>query len=194
MQVRVYTDGASSPHHATDGPGGYAALMFINGDFHAGRYGGWKSATNNQMELMGLITALRLLPTVERYRCKSCGIVDMPHPLTEECTLLGSILRPVYPEALVISDSQYCVKGATSWVYGWQANGWKTADKKPVKNRGLWEQVSILTKQKVATFQWVKGHNGDPGNELADEWAGHGKVKMYGAGPNDEWDIPMNSG
>jgi ribonuclease HI len=178
MTVRVYTDGASSPN----GHGGWAAILFVDGVPIDGRYGGQKSITNNIMELQGLIEGMKLLPLVERLRCKDCGVVDSPCMIG--CPeIKGKILRPVYEDAVIVSDSAYCVNGAKTWIHGWKQNGWKTKEKKPVKNQELWEEVDRLARLTGARFEWVKGHNGDAGNELADVWAGAGKMMMYQTGP-----------
>ena len=85
---------------------------------------------------------------------------------------LQSLKRPM-PIRLHV-DSQYVKKGLTEWMSGWIARGWKTADKKPVKNQDLWEQLNLLTAQHQIPWIWVKGHAGDPGNERADELANMG--------------------
>ena len=85
---------------------------------------------------------------------------------------LQSLKRPM-PIRLHV-DSQYVKKGLTEWMSGWIARGWKTADKKPVKNQDLWEQLNLLTAQHQIQWIWVKGHAGDPGNERADELANMG--------------------
>lgn len=192
MSVRVYTDGASSPN----GMGGFSALMFVEGVLIDGRYGGRRETTNNQMELQGLIEGMKLLPLIEMSRCKDCGVVDKAHfeggqeylappghktggVLGPDCDYKGPIQRPVYPEAVIVSDSQYCVNGATHWVHGWKGNGWETKDKKPVKNKELWEEVDRLARVTGARFEWVKGHGTDHGNIVADQWAVAGKEKMY---------------
>ena len=69
------------------------------------------------------------------------------------------------------TDSKYVMDGITKWVPGWKARGWKTADKKPVKNQDLWEQIDALVQKHDVTFHWVKGHAGHPENERADELA-----------------------
>ncbi len=69
------------------------------------------------------------------------------------------------------TDSQYVMKGITEWIFGWQRNGWRTADKKPVKNADLWQELLKATKNHKVEWKWVRGHNGDPGNERVDEIA-----------------------
>jgi len=74
------------------------------------------------------------------------------------------------------ADSQYVLKGITEWLAGWKAKGWKTAAKQPVKNVDLWQKLDALvasTEHKIE-WRWVKGHDGDPGNERADELANRG--------------------
>ena len=91
---------------------------------------------------------------------------------------LQSLKRPM-PIRLHV-DSQYVKKGLTEWMSGWIARGWKTADKKPVKNQDLWEQLNLLTAQHQIQWIWVKGHAGDPGNERADELANKGVEQVIG--------------
>jgi len=73
--------------------------------------------------------------------------------------------------ARVYTDSQYVIKGIEEWVGGWKARGWRTADKKPVKNQDLWERLDALAAQHSLEWHWVKGHSGVPGNERVDALA-----------------------
>ena len=66
------------------------------------------------------------------------------------------------------TDSIYVRDGITKWLPGWQARGWRTADKKPVKNQDLWQALAAAAKPHVIDWQWVKGHNGDADNERVD--------------------------
>ncbi|WP_339334428.1 ribonuclease HI [uncultured Maricaulis sp.] len=75
---------------------------------------------------------------------------------------------------ILITDSVYLRDGITKWIHGWKRRGWKTADKKPVKNVDLWQALETLTAQHTIEWRWVKGHAGDPGNERADELAREG--------------------
>ncbi len=77
-------------------------------------------------------------------------------------------------------DSQYVRQGITQWIHGWKKNGWKTADKKPVKNAELWQRLEEATKRHRIDWQWVKGHAGDPMNERADELAREGVKQARG--------------
>jgi ribonuclease HI len=69
------------------------------------------------------------------------------------------------------TDSEYVRKGITEWMDGWKKKGWKTAAKKPVKNRELWEVLDSQRNRHDVNWHWVKGHSGHPGNERADALA-----------------------
>ena len=69
------------------------------------------------------------------------------------------------------SDSKYVLQGITEWIPGWKARGWKTADKKPVKNQDLWERIDSLVNTHDIHFHWVKGHDGHEENERVDKLA-----------------------
>ena len=71
----------------------------------------------------------------------------------------------------VITDSAYVKNGVTSWIHGWKRNGWRTADRKPVKNADLWQRLDAAQARHQVTWKWVKGHAGHPENERADELA-----------------------
>lgn len=71
----------------------------------------------------------------------------------------------------VVTDSRYVVDGMKSWIYAWRRNGWMTSDKKPVKNKDLWEQLSDLSREHETAFEWVRGHKGHAENERCDELA-----------------------
>ena len=72
------------------------------------------------------------------------------------------------------TDSQYVKQGIESWVRNWKRNGWKTADRKPVKNAELWRELDALNARHQVRWHWVKGHADDPGNERADALANRG--------------------
>ncbi len=71
-------------------------------------------------------------------------------------------------------DSTYVMQGVKAWMAGWKRNGWRTADKKPVKNQELWQALDTEVARHHITWVWVKGHAGDPGNERADQLANKG--------------------
>jgi ribonuclease HI len=69
------------------------------------------------------------------------------------------------------TDSQYLRQGVTGWMFGWKKNGWRTADRKPVKNEDLWRRLDEATARHKIDWRWVRGHAGDEMNERADELA-----------------------
>ena len=72
------------------------------------------------------------------------------------------------------TDSKYVMDGATKWIHGWKKNGWRTADKKPVKNAELWQRLDAALKSHEVQWHWVKGHAGHAENERADQLARDG--------------------
>jgi ribonuclease HI len=83
-------------------------------------------------------------------------------------------------QVTIYTDSEYVRNGITTWIHGWKARGWKTADKKPVKNVELWQRLDSLNSSHAVTWRWVKGHSGDPGNERADGLANRGVASVLG--------------
>jgi ribonuclease HI len=77
-------------------------------------------------------------------------------------------------------DSNYVKDGISKWIHGWKKNGWKTADKKPVKNVELWQALDLAIKRHTVSWHWVKGHAGHPDNERADELARLGIAELRG--------------
>ncbi len=140
--ANLYTDGACS---GNPGPGGWGTVAYFDdGSCHelGGRDG---ATTNNRMEMQAAISALQFFASTQQ---------------TEQCVLY--------------TDSEYLIKGITQWVKGWKKKGWKTAAGKPVLNQDLWETLDRLNGQvqsqtKVAvSWQHVKGHSGNAGNERCD--------------------------
>jgi ribonuclease HI len=78
------------------------------------------------------------------------------------------------------TDSQYLQKGISEWIHNWKRNGWRTADKKPVKNADLWQRLDELAGQHQIKWCWVKGHAGHVGNERADALANRGMDELQG--------------
>jgi len=74
----------------------------------------------------------------------------------------------------IVTDSAYVKGGITSWMFGWKKNGWRTSDKKPVKNIDLWQRLDDAQSAHNVNWEWVKGHAGHPENERADELARQG--------------------
>jgi len=92
--------------------------------------------------------------------------------LTAVIEALASLKRTC--DITLFTDSEYVRKGITEWIHGWKTRGWKTADKKPVKNAELWKRLEALAALHHVEWRWVRGHAGDPGNERADALANRG--------------------
>jgi ribonuclease HI len=92
---------------------------------------------------------------------------------------LRALTRPCVVE--IYTDSEYVKKGMTEWLRGWKARGWKTADKKPVKNDDLWRLLDQEASRHTVSWHWVRGHAGHPENERADELARLGAKEARGA-------------
>jgi ribonuclease HI len=82
---------------------------------------------------------------------------------------LNALKRPCH--VILSTDSNYVKDGITKWVFGWQRNGWRTADRKPVKNVELWQALLAATARHQVDWRWVKGHSGHPENDRADRLA-----------------------
>ena len=136
--VEIWTDGACK---GNPGWGGWGALL-RQGRHEKTLFGGQADTTNNRMELLAVIEALKALK------------------------------RPC--EVVVHTDSQYVQKGMTQWLANWKRRDWRTADKKPVKNADLWQELDELVSRHDVTWKWVRGHAGDAGNEMADQLANQG--------------------
>ncbi|WP_019447898.1 ribonuclease HI [Cupriavidus sp. BIS7] len=96
--------------------------------------------------------------------------------LTAVIEALRALKRPCIIN--IYTDSQYVQKGISEWIHGWKARGWKTAEKKPVKNADLWQALDEATQPHKITWHWVRGHNGHPGNERADALANRGVASI----------------
>jgi len=134
-KVDIFTDGACS---GNPGPGGWGAILRY-GKHEKEISGGEAATTNNRMEIMAAIAALRLLT-------KASAVT-------------------------IHTDSRYLMDGATKWLERWKANGWRTADKKPVKNEDLWRALEDAAAPHHITWRWVKGHSDHVENERADALA-----------------------
>ena len=130
--IKIYTDGSCLEN---PGNGGWAAIIIDDGKKTQIK-GSKKNTTNNQMELLAPIEALKKIPK-------------------------GS-------EVQIFTDSKYVKSGITEWIHNWKKNGWKTADKQPVKNKELWEELDLLNKEFEISWNWVKGHSTDELNNEVD--------------------------
>ena len=77
----------------------------------------------------------------------------------------------------IITDSNYVKDGITKWIANWKNKGWKTSNKKPVKNKDLWKKLDDLSSNHKIKWEWVRGHTGNPGNERADQLANEAIIK-----------------
>lgn len=98
-------------------------------------------------------------PLTTNNRMELLAAISALEALTRPCTVI------------LHTDSQYLRQGITGWIHGWKRNGWKTADRKPVKNDELWKRLDAALGQHKIAWEWVKGHAGDPMNERADALA-----------------------
>ena len=135
-RIVVYTDGACS---GNPGPGGWAWAIAPDGQRSGS--GGETSTTNQRMELMAVLEAVR-------------SLADEP------------------VEIHVVSDSTYVVNCfRDGWWVRWRRNGWRNSQRQPVANVDLWEPLVDLVERRAVTFEWVKGHSGDPMNDRVDALA-----------------------
>jgi len=81
---------------------------------------------------------------------------------------------------VIYTDSQYVKNGIQTWIHGWKKNGWKTSERKPVKNEDLWRELDALVALHDIEWHWVRGHNDTPGNERADALANRGVADIAG--------------
>ena len=100
--------------------------------------------------------------------------------LTAAIEALSALKRPCAVE--LHTDSQYLRLGITQWIKGWKRNGWRTADRKPVKNIDLWQALDTLIAQHKVDWRWVRGHAGNDLNERADELARRGMAPFLKRG------------
>jgi ribonuclease HI len=94
--------------------------------------------------------------------------------------VLEALERP--SRLTVVTDSAYLRDGVTRWIHGWKRNGWRTADRKPVKNEDLWRRLDTAAARHDVAWDWVKGHAGHPENERADELAREGMAPFKADG------------
>ena len=136
MKFKIYTDGACS---GNPGPGGWGAVIFDNDNNQTNISGKEKNTTNNRMEILAAIMALK--------KIKSNSQIT------------------------IYTDSTYVKNGITEWMLNWKKNDWKTASKKPVKNKDLWIKLDKLCEKNKVSWKWVKGHAANKYNNLADQLA-----------------------
>ena len=137
-KVIIYTDGAA---RGNPGKAGWGVVIIL-GDKVVEIGGASKHATNNQMELIAPIEALKYLKN-----------------------------KKINTSLEIFLDSKYVVLGITEWIFNWQKKNWKNAAKKPVLNKELWQELYKLSQQFKIKWTYVEGHNGNKYNERADEIA-----------------------
>jgi ribonuclease HI len=118
---------------------------------------------------------LRWMGSEKEFSGGAPGTTNNRMEMTAVIAGLSALTRPCKVD--VYTDSQYVQKGITQWVAGWKARGWKTADRKPVKNEDLWRQLDDLAGRHDVTWHWVRGHSGHPENERADALARKGLLQ-----------------
>ncbi|MDR2313230.1 MAG: ribonuclease HI [Spirochaetaceae bacterium] len=154
MALHIYTDGGCS---GNPGPGGWAYVILKvepRGDTILAEESGFEEdTTNNRMELLGVISALKALKSLD-----ASG-------------------------AVVHTDSQYVQKGITGWIHSWKKNSWRTGDKRPVKNQDLWKALDLLAGELTLDWKWVRGHEGNRYNELCDKMARNMIKRSAAPGP-----------
>ncbi|MBB4640371.1 ribonuclease HI [Rhizorhapis suberifaciens] len=96
--------------------------------------------------------------------------------LTAAIEALNALTRPC--NVVLSTDSNYVKDGITKWIFGWQKNGWRTADKKPVKNADLWQALLEAVRRHKVDWRWVRGHAGHPENERADQLASDAALQI----------------
>ncbi|MCE5257170.1 MAG: ribonuclease HI [Spirochaetaceae bacterium] len=157
----VYTDGGCSNN---PGPGAWAYVIHFGDRSHEDS-GFEPETTNNRMELIAVIQALTFLRelktgTYRRFPSDSRSPSD-PGDAAPEPRWLSAPIK-------IHTDSQYVRNGITAWISSWKLRGWKTSDKKPVKNQELWIRLDALVQELGPEFFWVAGHAGNPDNERCD--------------------------
>jgi ribonuclease HI len=155
-RVEIFTDGACS---GNPGPGGWAAILRAP-DFSSGETRG------REKEIFGGE------PSTTNNRME----------LTAVIRALEALKAPA--SVTIYTDSKYVMDGATRWMPRWKLNGWRTADKKPVKNEDLWRALEAASASHSLSWKWVPGHSGHIENERADALA-RAAIRPGGA-PNDE--------
>ncbi len=105
------------------------------------------------------------------------GTTNNRMELTAAIKALEALRRPA--TVRLHTDSQYLQKGISEWIHNWKRNGWRTANKQPVKNADLWQRLDELASQHRIQWFWVRGHAGDAGNERADRLANRAMDELH---------------
>ncbi|RHA40773.1 ribonuclease HI [Cellulomonas rhizosphaerae] len=129
-----------------------------------GGWGAWMRSGDRERELFGGEEV------TTNNRMELTAVIEGLRALNRSCDVVLHV------------DSKYVMNGVTSWMAGWKRNGWRTADKKPVKNQELWQALDTELARHTVSWVWVKGHAGDPGNERADQLANRGVDEVRARG------------
>lgn len=132
----------------------------------------------------GVLLLAREGAEVVRERTLNGGEADTTNNRMELLAAISALETLARPSQItVVTDSAYVKNGVTGWIFGWKKNGWKTADRKPVKNVDLWQWLDAAQARHQVRWEWIKGHAGHPENERADELAraGMAPYKKKGA-------------
>ncbi len=129
----------------------------------------------------GVLLIARDGAQVIKERELSGGEADTTNNRLELMAAISALEGLTRPSALtIVTDSAYVKNGVTGWIHGWKRNGWKTADRKPVKNADLWQRLDTAQARHSVTWRWIKGHAGHEWNERADELARQGMLETLG--------------
>ena len=123
-------------------------------------------------KLEAVLECIRAAPSAGNLQAFEVLVIrdaNVQRQLVAAVTALEALKRPM--RVRLYTDSEYLGRGITEWIEAWRSRGWRTAAKKPVKNRDLWQRLDDLRRKHDVTWLWVKGHAGDPLNERADALA-----------------------
>lgn len=149
-QITLFTDGAC---RGNPGPGGWGAVL---------RYQGQVPEHGKGLENVKERHLFGGEKETTNNRMELTAAIEGLKALNRTCAVT------------LVTDSQYVKNGITQWLVGWKRNGWLTSDRKPVKNQDLWRALDEQVQQHKVKWEWVRGHSGHPGNELADQLANKG--------------------
>ncbi|QPL44984.1 ribonuclease HI [Halomonas sp. A40-4] len=139
--VRIFTDGACTNNGQQNPKAGWGAVLL--------------SASGHRLKLADKLQG----EPVTNNRAELTAVIEALSALKQSSSVE------------LTTDSKYVMDGATQWIHNWKRKGWKTASKQPVKNADLWQQIDELLAVHSVEFHWVRGHDGHPENELADQLA-----------------------
>jgi ribonuclease HI len=156
-QLLLATDGACL---GNPGPGGWAVVIHeLDGETVVSRSAiagrAKRDTTNNRSELKAAVEALKIAKTLS------------------------------YRSVTIVSDSQYVTKGASEYLAGWKAKGWRKSDRKPVLNQDLWESLDAAAQGLEVNWQWARGHAGEPMNDMADRIANDAAARVHAGKPSE---------